>query len=540
MKKGLIIIPGIIALGISIYIGVFYYQHLRGVGPALSNPPYPIADEIPPPSSGDDVSSSPLSIPAGFSLEVIAENLSGARVIAFDRFGNIWVSRPKEGVISVVVSRSGQSTRVFDVLTGLDRPHGLLFDYQDPDVLYIAEEKQVSFVRVSHVLPTGEPVPFTTDQVTRMVALTTDSGSHTSRTLAYTPAGELLVSIGSSCNVCRESSIIRASIQKIERAGDGWKLTPYATGLRNSVFLDTNPVDGKLWATEMGRDLLGDRLPPDEINIIELGRDYGWPVCYGNRIHDTQFDTATYIVDPCASTVASHYDLPAHVAPLGIAFIPEESFWPEEYWNDVLVAYHGSWNRSTPIGYSIERLLLDEYGNIIGEQPFITGWLPPGSSRALGRPVDLVFMNGSLYISDDHAGVIYRVSYPDRQVVDETPVVDPQSLIVVDGVDMLSGAFVSYNTTQPTRIFTGRARGTMFFEASFPVVVTDSSGVVVARGIAEAQSDWMTEDFVPFVVTLTMVTQPTTPNGTISFTKDNPSGLPEHDFVYAVPVTFQP
>ncbi|MBP9732682.1 MAG: PQQ-dependent sugar dehydrogenase [Candidatus Magasanikbacteria bacterium] len=523
MKKILIIVPILLALGLSTYIGVFYYKHLRGVGPAISDPPYPIADVV------DTNAEEVLTFPEGFSVEVFARDLGGARVLAFDQFGNVWVSRTKEGKISVVIVENGKATRTIDVATGLTNPHGLLFGIENPNVLYIAEENRISSIEITRVSGTNEPVTFASTDLTTLVELQTGKGIHYTRSLAYTPNQEILVSIGSSCNVCNEVSSLNASIQKLQKNGDTWTLTPYATGLRNSVFMATDPVHGKVWATEMGRDLLGDNTPPDELNIIEEGKNYGWPVCFGNRIHDSNFDKNTYIMDPCANTVASFYDLPAHVAPLGLAFIPEESFWPEEYWNDLLVAYHGSWNRSVPVGYSIERIILDKNGQIVGEEPFMEGWLTK-EKKSLGRPVDLKFMNGSLYISDDHAGVIYKV----MGATDIPAEVEEPDLITVDIIEPYI-----YDTSTPSIIFTGKARGTMYFEASFPVVVTDDIGTIVAQGIAQAQSDWMTTEYVPFSVTVSFVDSPTTPTGKISFIRDNPSGLPENDYTYSVPVTFQ-
>jgi glucose/arabinose dehydrogenase len=158
----------------------------------------------------------------------------------------------------------------------------------------------------------------------------------------------------------------------------------------------------------MGRDFLGDELPPDEINIILEGQDYGWPYCYGKRMHDAQFDPQGLKQDFCKDTVPSFIDLPAHSAPLGLAFFPEE--WPQEFRYDLLVAYHGSWNRSTPTGYKVVRVRLDHQGNFKAIEDFITGWLTPAG--ALGRPVDILITDdGVIYISDDKAGVVYRVVY---------------------------------------------------------------------------------------------------------------------------------
>ena len=164
----------------------------------------------------------------------------------------------------------------------------------------------------------------------------------------------------------------------------------------------------------MGRDLLGDNIPPDEINVIDTEakspENFGWPICYGQNIHDTAYDKNTYIRNPCQAPFEkpSRIDLQAHSAPLGLAFVPENSSWPVEYRNDMLVAFHGSWNRSIPTGYKVVRLIMDESGKSIGQEDFISGWLT--DAGALGRPVDLIFDSaGSLYVSDDKAGVIYKV-----------------------------------------------------------------------------------------------------------------------------------
>jgi glucose/arabinose dehydrogenase len=177
-----------------------------------------------------------------------------------------------------------------------------------------------------------------------------------------------------------------------------------------------HPVTGQIWATEMGRDYLGDELPPDEINIIKESYDYGWPLCYGKNIHDTDFDKNTD--NPCKEPImrASYIDIPAHSAPLGLAFFPVEG-WPKEYRYNLLVAYHGSWNRSEPTGYKIVRYRLDNMGNYLGREDFITGWLTR-DNKALGRPVDiLIRSDGVIFISDDKAGLIYKMTYNTTNIV---------------------------------------------------------------------------------------------------------------------------
>lgn len=216
----------------------------------------------------------------------------------------------------------------------------------------------------------------------------------------------MLISVGSSCDVCEEQDPRRAKILAVDVC-DG-DLSTFASGLRNSVFMALHPVTGHVWATEMGRDYLGDDLPPDEINLILEGSHYGWPYCYGKRIHDDQFDPSGTHRDFCRDTIPSFIDIPAHSAPLGLAFFPAE--WPKEFRHNLLVAYHGSWNRTVPTGYKVVRYKLDAAGNFVDVEDFITGWLTP--QGALGRPVDiLISPDGVIYISDDKAGVVYRLIY---------------------------------------------------------------------------------------------------------------------------------
>jgi glucose/arabinose dehydrogenase len=168
-----------------------------------------------------------------------------------------------------------------------------------------------------------------------------------------------------------------------------------------------HPITGQMYATENGRDQLGDDLPPDEINLIEEGKNYGWPICYGKNIHDTDFDKNVYIRDPCMEPfeTQSLIDLQAHSAPLGLAFYYGDKF-PQEYRGNLFVAFHGSWNRKVPTGYKIISIDMKDFS----VKDFATGWL--NSSNVLGRPVDIIVADdGSLFVSDDNAGKIYRISY---------------------------------------------------------------------------------------------------------------------------------
>lgn len=357
----------------------------------------PESGEAPLPPA-DNKTDMPLNLPPGFSISIFAKDLPGARVMRIDRFGNMWVSRTSDGAVALLeIDRdTGKIAHQGDVFRDFRKPHGLAFDPRPGRelALYIAEEHRVRRFATYSEDP-GETV----------LSLPDSGGGHFTRTIAFGPDGTLYISVGSSCNVCREADPRRATILRYDLEAQRSEI--FARGLRNAVFLAWDSF-GRMWATEMGRDWLGDDLPPDEINIVEQGSDYGWPICYGKNIHDGDFDTNVYIRDPCADKIPSAIDIPAHSAPLGLAFIPPQSPWPEEYWYDLLVSYHGSWNRSESTGYKVMRHRFDAAGNYQGVEDFITGWIGP--SGALGRPVDIVIRpDGAMYLSDDKAGVIYKI-----------------------------------------------------------------------------------------------------------------------------------
>ncbi|MFA6427880.1 MAG: PQQ-dependent sugar dehydrogenase [Candidatus Magasanikbacteria bacterium] len=433
MKKTLIILIIFLVLlfGASIW---FYFFYFRGISPAILKSPQNIADLL---SNQNNTSTPdqnttdmPLQLPQGFSISIFAKDLPNARVMAFDESENLWVSQPNQNTVSYLEIKDGNVIKQTTPLENLNKPHGLAVSYcttmcieqipgeneggcHDTCELYVAQENEVTRF-LYNPSDLNETINATRKKIVELPA----GGRHATRTLLHKSDSTLLVSIGSSCDVCYEEDNRRASIIAVDTTeGKFGEWQSYAVGLRNSVFMTRNPKTNEVWATEMGRDFLGDNLPPDEINIIkdrqldsnDLPGDYGWPICYGKNIHDAQFDKNQYIQDPCASRQPSHIDLQAHSAPLGLAFIPDT--WPEDMRGDLLVAYHGSWNRSTATGYKVVRIKLDEQGNYEGTEDFITGWLT-SDNRALGRPVDLVFDDtGDLYISDDKAGVIYKVVY---------------------------------------------------------------------------------------------------------------------------------
>ncbi len=377
---------------------LFYWQNLRGIGPVIKDAPEDIVDVIDEHNDqpGENATQFPLKLPDNFKIEVYAKNLSGARMLAYGPNADLWVSRSSAGIVTRLKVGSDGKVTSEDVFTKLRNPHGIAFDPQDNNHIFIAEESRII------------KADLTTKEIVKLADLPF-GGGHSSRTIKYGPDGRLYVSIGSSCNVCREDDPRRAAIYTLNTDGSDFK--SYAVGLRNTVFFTWSYVDGRMWGTDMGRDLLGDNLPPDEINILSEGKNYGWPNCYGKNVHDDNFDKNTYIRNPCMEPyeIASQVDLQAHSAPLGLDFVSEEG-WPEDMWYDLIVAYHGSWNRSEPTGYKLVRIKLDDKGNYQGTEDFITGWLTKGG--ALGRPVDVLIQpGGTMFVTDDKAGVIYKIIY---------------------------------------------------------------------------------------------------------------------------------
>lgn len=368
-------------------IGFFYWKNLRGIGPALKKPPVDITKVL-------NTTGMPLKLPDGFSISIFAKDLEKPRVMAWDQAGNLLVSIPAQGRVVALPDKNsdGEADETINIAENLNKPHGLAFRCREKCELYIAETDQVA------VYEYDEKNLSATNK--RKIIDLPGGGNHFTRTLLFMPSpndDQLLISVGSTCNVCDEEDWRRAKI--LIANYDGSDLKEFATGLRNSVFMAIHPTTGKIWATEMGRDLIGDDLPPDEINIVEEGKNYGWPYCYGKKVHDEDFDKEANARGRCENTEPSFIDLPAHSAPLGLAF----------YDNDLLVAFHGSWNRSVPTGYKIIRYKLDAQGNYEGMEDFITGWLT--KEGAIGRPVDILIQpGGTMYISDDKAGVIYKVN----------------------------------------------------------------------------------------------------------------------------------
>ena len=335
----------------------------------------------------------PFVLPSGYVIHQFAEGLGSPRVMKFSPGGTLLVSDIQGNRIIALPDNKhqGAATSQKVVVSSGNHLHGLAF-YGGK--LYVAEvDKVVRYNWDERTL---------TASFDKVLFTLPGNNDHNNRTITFDSSGRMYVSVGSTCDVCLESSPLSATVLISDADGNNPRV--FAKGLRNAAFTAMNPVTNELWGTEMGRDYLGDNVPPDEINIIRAGADYGWPFCYGNKIFDTNFGRSQ--TDPCPNTQGPLYEIPAHSAPLGLSFINSPQF-PGDWQNDLLVAYHGSWNRTVPSGYKIVHM------KVVGNQitrvdDFLTGFLQGG--MPLARPVDLVFDSlGNLYISDDKAGNIYLV-----------------------------------------------------------------------------------------------------------------------------------
>lgn len=336
-----------------------------------------------------------LALPAGFQIAVYAAGMTKARFMAWSPEGALVVSEMQPSAGRVLIwpdtDRDGTVEGPIVFAQNLRNPHGLAF--RDGH-LYIAEERQVVRLRWQG----GQPATTAPEVIIPDIP----AGGHSTRTIGFGPDGKLYLSIGSSCNVCDEGDKRRATIMQYNSDGSGGRV--YASGLRNAVGFVWRPGSDELWATNNGRDGLGDNTPPETLNLIRDGNDFGWPYCHNGTIRDQQYGR----LGSCDRVTRPAFEMQAHSAPLGLAFVTGEQF-PTTYRGDLLVAFHGSWNRSTPTGYKVIRARFNN-GQATGQvEDFITGWLDT-NNRAWGRPVDVsIGPDGNLYITDDGLGVVYRV-----------------------------------------------------------------------------------------------------------------------------------
>ena len=333
------------------------------------------------------LNTTPLHTLPNYSISVYAKGLDVPRFMHVTTSGDLLVTEPYKGRLLLIPYNKPQTKMT--LLSGLNKPHSM--DIQN-GMLYVAEENAIGKVKFD---PLKRQLH---GKYQRIINNLPDDGGHWTRTLKFGPDGFAYVSIGSSCNVCIEQHPYRATMIRFNPPKN--QIEVVATGLRNSVGYDWSE-EGKLYATDNGRDWLGDTFPPDELNQIKSGQFYGWPYANGNKIPDPKYGRQNQT--KVRQSVPPIYSFGAHNAPLGITFIKNPT---SPLYQKALVALHGSWNSSIKVGYKV--ISLDFDANKITQHDFITGFLKDGQVK--GRPVHLVKgKHGELYLSDDFNGVIYQI-----------------------------------------------------------------------------------------------------------------------------------
>ena len=351
-----------------------------------------------------------IKLPQGFRIEVYATGVANARQLALGSRGTVFVgtrSKPAGDKVYAVVDKDGdhKADQVLTIGQGLNEPNGVAF--RDGS-LYVGEvHRIVRFDKIEDRLQSpGDPV-VVNDSLPR-------DTHHGQKFIAFGPDGLLYVPVGAPCNVCEREDERYSTILRMKPDGTG--LEVFAHGVRNTVGFDWHPATRELWFTDNGRDMMGDDVPRDELNrAAKAGMHFGFPYCHQGDVADPEFGAKR----PCSQFEPPARALDAHVAAIGMRFYTGSMF-PPEYRNQVIIAEHGSWNRSVPQGYRLSMVRLD--GNkAVSYTRFAEGWLrglkpaPAGTAMigdVWGRPADVLVMpDGALLVSDDRAGVLYRISY---------------------------------------------------------------------------------------------------------------------------------
>ncbi len=338
-------------------------------------------------------------LPEGFRISLYASNIPDARSMALSPDGILVVGTRKNGTVWSLsdTNGDGRSDLSTIIAKGLTNPNGVAFLGND---LYVAERSRILRYKKfkSGKNRTGSPEIVRSDFP--------DDREHGWKYIAFGPDEYLYVPVGVPCNVCLRSDPRYGSIMRMKP--DGSDIGMFARGIRNTVGFDWHPVTKTLWFTDNGRDNMGDNLPPDELNHApDSGMHFGFPFCHGNGISDPRYGTEA----SCDSFTPPVMDLGPHVAALGMKFYTGKKF-PPYYHNQIFIAEHGSWNRSAKSGYRVTTVRTGKGRSPIYEV-FAEGWMR--DETAWGRPVDLLVMpDGSLLVSDDMAGAIYRIQYFER------------------------------------------------------------------------------------------------------------------------------
>jgi glucose/arabinose dehydrogenase len=339
-----------------------------------------------------------IKMPAGFKISVYAE-VDNARSMAISPSGVLYVGNRNGDKVYAVKDTDGdfKADKKWIIASGLNMPNGVAF--KDGD-LYVAEVSRITkFAGIESKLANPPAPVVITDTYP-------DKTHHGWKYIAFGPDGKLYVPVGAPCNICESKEEIFASITRINPDGSGREI--FASGVRNTVGFTWHPQTKEMWFTDNGRDMMGDDIPPCELNHApKAGMHFGYPYCHGGTIADPEFGSKK----PCSEFTAPAQNLGPHTAPLGLKFYTGSMF-PERYTNQLFIAEHGSWNRSKKIGYRISLVKVDSNAKAASYDTFASGWLDDETQKYWGRPTDVLLLaDGSMLVSDDHAGVIYRITY---------------------------------------------------------------------------------------------------------------------------------
>ena len=345
-------------------------------------------------------------LPEGFEIKIYADDVENARSMAISPSGTIFVGNRNEDNVFALKDTDGDNVidKKYLITNKLkNMPNGVAFHDGD---LYVAEVNKIwKFENIEENLSYADKFD---EYLEEPILISDDFPSdrhHGWKYISFGPDGKLYVPVGAPCNICESRNEIYASITRMNSDGSNREI--YVKGVRNTVGFTWHPETKQLWFTDNGRDMLGDNIPPCELNkVTEKDQHFGYPYCHGNDIGDPEFG-GKY---SCSDFVMPVQNLGPHVAPLGLKFYTGKMF-PDEYKGDIFIAEHGSWNRSKKIGYRISRVKI-ENNKSVGYETFIYGWLDDDEQEAWCRPVDILILeDGSMLISDDKANAIYRVTY---------------------------------------------------------------------------------------------------------------------------------
>ena len=340
-------------------------------------------------------SASALRVPDGFRITIFSDEVPNARQMALGDEGTIFVGSRRAGSVYALVDSNGDfhADKITTIARRLSMPTGVAF--RDKSLYVAAINRILRYPDIESRLDAPPEAELISNTLPR-------ASHHGWKFIRFADDGKLYVPVGVPCNICELENPVFGSILSFDIEANKWAI--YAVGIRNSVGFDWHPDTGELWFSDNGRDSIGDDIPPDEINrVSSAGQHFGFPYVYGDNIPQPEFRDRK---NPDYEKPA--LNLQAHVTPLGIHFYRGNMF-PKKYRNALFVAEHGSWDRSSKVGYRVMVAIIED-DKVTSYEPFVEGWLV-GQSVS-GRPVALLeLVDGSLLISDDHAGIIYRVSY---------------------------------------------------------------------------------------------------------------------------------